>query len=734
MKTLLRTLAVVLVLVLPIGAWGDSSISNLPLKSVPVGADVTVIVDSASGASMKAKVAGILNAGTITTTLDATLTAPGPPPGTTIIVPPGTHNLSSSIDRAVLAGVALKPMAGAVIVIPNGRTLTINGTLDAGLYQIFSCTGTGAVKFSATSPQTDIYPEWWGAVGDGDTDDLAALNACRDSMVTTSGSWNYGRGVMHLSRWYTISSTFSVDLIGNSNTTGMIFRGVGKYNSGFIAGSSCDNKPVVEILGSPNIEISNFGIAGMTKTPEVGYAGTVAPSVGLLLARANGTGGGNGYNSRIIDIGFWGYFRFGNLYNWGYSDTIFHGIQTWTSPINTTPKQWMFEFFNGDCSKTRKFTDIVGTNAEILTSPAAYGGGENNKFYNVYTYTSNDSWKAAGAAGIYSFGYAPYCEKVFLGGSADYQYYCLNANISIKDCSGDGTGTIAGIYMASDAEATGWPSACAAEADVRNYTNQSTTAYAFMTDANTELKESTLYHLRGNNNLKILLGKGATNSRFEANGTMTSFVVTAGLFYYNYLDIPFTCAEYQIDPSVIYNCIIDDQRYTSTSLNLGGNSDVRIGSPYGGLYSSSWPCLMVGPFKITWRIAAPTEDHSSWMEGSIIWRVGAAAGTSPGWIVPTGKSNTIGTLNSGATTGTITTGTKLLTVNSVTGLAIGNFIDVVADGGGNAVAVGRITNINPTTKVVTLADNATGTATAKAVSYHNETTANAFKAMANMGP
>ncbi|MCX5888441.1 MAG: right-handed parallel beta-helix repeat-containing protein [Deltaproteobacteria bacterium] len=57
------------------------------------------------------------------------------------------------------------------INIPTTKTLTINGGLEAGLYQIFSCAGTGSVAGLA-----QVYPEWFGTVGDGTTDDTAALN------------------------------------------------------------------------------------------------------------------------------------------------------------------------------------------------------------------------------------------------------------------------------------------------------------------------------------------------------------------------------------------------------------------------------------------------------------------------------------------------------------------------------------------------------------------------------
>jgi len=91
----------------------------------------------------------------------------------TLRLPAGAHTVAS--DLTVNANIALVPDNGAMITVANGKTLTINGTLSAGLYQIFTCTGTGKVVFGSSI--NEVYPEWWGATGDGTTDDGAAINA-----------------------------------------------------------------------------------------------------------------------------------------------------------------------------------------------------------------------------------------------------------------------------------------------------------------------------------------------------------------------------------------------------------------------------------------------------------------------------------------------------------------------------------------------------------------------------
>ena len=64
--------------------------------------------------------------------------------------------------------------------IANGKTLTLNGGVDAGLYQIFSWAGTGKVIMGPGSVK-EVYPEWWGAKGDDITDCTSAIAAATNA-------------------------------------------------------------------------------------------------------------------------------------------------------------------------------------------------------------------------------------------------------------------------------------------------------------------------------------------------------------------------------------------------------------------------------------------------------------------------------------------------------------------------------------------------------------------------
>ena len=77
-------------------------------------------------------------------------------------------------DLTVPANVTVEFPQGGSLNISSGKTVTFNGHVDAGLYQIFE--GAGTVSLGAGSVE-GVYPQWWGAVADGVTDDTAAIQA-----------------------------------------------------------------------------------------------------------------------------------------------------------------------------------------------------------------------------------------------------------------------------------------------------------------------------------------------------------------------------------------------------------------------------------------------------------------------------------------------------------------------------------------------------------------------------
>ena len=94
--------------------------------------------------------------------------------------------ITVSADTTVPANVQLWVPKGGSIAVTAGKTLAINGPFTAGLYPIFS--GTGTITWG-TGVTKEVYPQWWGALGnglyhtnwDGTTDDTTGIQAAFNS-------------------------------------------------------------------------------------------------------------------------------------------------------------------------------------------------------------------------------------------------------------------------------------------------------------------------------------------------------------------------------------------------------------------------------------------------------------------------------------------------------------------------------------------------------------------------
>jgi len=121
--------------------------------------------------------------------LDAALAAIGSLKRT-LVLTPGDWTITS--DDTIPSNVHLLMFRGARLDIADGVTLTINGPLTAGLYQVFSWAGTGKVVFG-DGAVTEVYPEWWGPAVEGEQAALdaalAAIGSLKRTLVLTPGDW-----------------------------------------------------------------------------------------------------------------------------------------------------------------------------------------------------------------------------------------------------------------------------------------------------------------------------------------------------------------------------------------------------------------------------------------------------------------------------------------------------------------------------------------------------------------
>jgi len=117
---------------------------------------------------------------------------------------------------------------GVIYQVANGKTFTINGSFDAGLYQIFDLIGTGVVVFGSGIIK-EFHREWYG-IG-GTLADDASFNL---PVVTNGGQGLLIIGLDEERAQFTIKNDGTVNLImvssgivANANTDGKFCIGTG---------------------------------------------------------------------------------------------------------------------------------------------------------------------------------------------------------------------------------------------------------------------------------------------------------------------------------------------------------------------------------------------------------------------------------------------------------------------------------------------------------------------------
>jgi hypothetical protein len=180
----------------------------------------------------------------------------------TLRIPAGTVAITT--DTTIPANITLKLERGAVLAVATTKTLTINGGLEAGLYPIFSCTGTGKVTLTASTKNQQVYPQWWGAAGDGSTDDTLAVAAAVASVETSDIPVFFPKGSYLLTRqgsfvdaeWGPTTMYYAIKVTGKIRIKGdgAIIR---------ISATDAGHASAFAAVGTSNSLVSGLSISGL---------------------------------------------------------------------------------------------------------------------------------------------------------------------------------------------------------------------------------------------------------------------------------------------------------------------------------------------------------------------------------------------------------------------------------------------------------------------------------------
>lgn len=157
---------------------------------------------------------------------DAALTAELP-----LMLTPGTYFVDSNLT--IDSPVWFTP--GSVLKPDNGVTVTLaGGVVNAPMSQMFDTSAGGTVVLAKT---ISVYPQWWGAVGDGVTVDTDALQAWANYIVANQAEGALPKGEYLIDETLVFPSGYGWKLVGQSWTDSIIRQ-------------DTDNVPVVQI-GTP---------------------------------------------------------------------------------------------------------------------------------------------------------------------------------------------------------------------------------------------------------------------------------------------------------------------------------------------------------------------------------------------------------------------------------------------------------------------------------------------------
>lgn len=169
-----------------------------------------------------------------------------------VTFPEGTYIVD---DLAFSSNVRIYSMGG-LLSINSGKTVTITGLIENKNNQLF--TGNGVVSFTGNTIIENIYPQWWGAVGDNSTDCTASIQKCLDAAATNNVCVTFPFGIYRFSDTLNISG--KIKKIDMSAATMIYTADVTTYKTAIYIGYD-GNRPVFSTYIGLNVtrnSVSNW--------------------------------------------------------------------------------------------------------------------------------------------------------------------------------------------------------------------------------------------------------------------------------------------------------------------------------------------------------------------------------------------------------------------------------------------------------------------------------------------
>lgn len=523
-------------------------------------------------------------------------------------------------NATVPATMALKFMNGGSITT-TGYTLTINGTMDAGLYQVF--VGTGTVSFGPASV-TMVYPEWWGAKADDSTACSTAIQAAVDS--------------------FPAAVNFSSNAIG-----GTVRLSNGRYR----IATKITIKRGITIIGS-GPESSH--IMAYTADGAFYYSDT-----------------GNSRQDKLV-------FRdFGIIQDSGTTPTSGAGIQLLEGTAKSQTLIADNVYINGTYDGINAQALVASQITGVRTSYAVRNGIRlDGTVANTSVNISNTYADLCGDAGFYLYK----CTYLTLSSTASdantnggyYLYYCYG--VAMNAIGAEGNAGIGNIYIETcyGVSANGIYGVGKASSSVDNVTVKAGGVTKFSGGRLSGLTGNTGYAITLTSQNNPVVAEGMTFELPYTQDTITNALTNR---------IQFSNCTYVAASAYVKH--MHDQVYGTTATVEGNfygapGSIIRVPNnsfrsttylkEYGNT-ATGWRALR------GWAYSAAAPSTGTWALGDIAWHTAPASGQPIGWVATV--AGTFGTLS--GVTGDITTGTATLVVNDATNLKVGHYITIAGVSG-----------------------------------------------------